>query len=486
MRPPHFDVVVVGAGFAGLVAANRAAQLGSRVCVVEKGADADYACNSRIATGVLSVAHGNPRRDADELFAAIMEDTEGHADPELARRLAATVGRAMLWLNREGVKIVKVAMGGRARWILAPPVPVRPGQHWRGRGPDQSLKRLARNLRERGGEIRYGTRATGLLMRDGTCHGIRVETPTGYEEIAAAATLLADGGFQADPDLCARFISPDPAGLVQRNAGSGCGDALRMSEDAGARLVGTDAFYGHVMAADAARLRDLWPYPTIDTLASSAIVVDRSGRRFLDEGLGGIPMANAIARLADPLGATAVFDDLQWQGAGMAELIPPNPYLERLGGTLIAADTVAGLASALNLPAESLAETIDAYNAAIRDGAPERLTPPRSPGRAFGQPRGSTRRLPITPLVQPPFRAIRLAAGISYTLGGIAIDDRARVLSRAGDPISGLFAAGSATGGLEGGPLPGYLGGLFKAFCFGLVAGESMATGAGAEPSDPA
>lgn len=486
MSSPDFDVVVVGAGFAGLVAANRAAQLGNRVCVVEKGADADYACNSRIATGVLSVAHGDPRRDADDLFAAIMEDTEGHADPDLARRLALTVGRAMLWLNSEGVKIVKVAMGGRARWILAPPVPIRPGQHWRGRGPDQSLKRLARNLRMRGGEIRLSTRATGLLMRDGVCHGIRVETSSGYEEIAAASTLLADGGFQAAPDLCARFISPNPAGLVQRNAGSGCGDALRMSEDAGARLTGTDAFYGHVMAADAARHRDLWPYPTIDTLASSAIVVDRSGRRFLDEGLGGIPMANAIARLADPLGATAIFDDLQWQGAGTAELIPPNPYLERLGGTLSTADTIAGLGAVLNLPAGSLEETVAAYNAAVRNGTPHELTPPRSPGRAFGQPRGGRRRLPLTPLVRPPFRAIRMAAGISYTLGGIAIDERARVLSRAGDPIAGLFAAGSASGGLEGGPLPGYLGGLFKAFCFGLVAGESMATGAGEDPSGPA
>lgn len=475
MTSNAFDVVVVGGGFAGLVGANRAAQLGCRVCLVERGDEPDYACNSRIATGVLSVAHGNPLRSPEDLFQALSEDSGGFADPELAAALSSSVERAMLWLNGEGAKIIRVAMGGRSRWIMAPPVPVRPGLLWKGRGPDQALRRLVHNLRKRGGKTLFSTRATGLVMEEGICKGITIENETGRSVIAARSTLLADGGFQANVDLLKRFISPDPTGLVQRNAQSGHGDALRMAEAAGARLVGMESFYGHVMARDAHHNRMLWPYPTIDTLASSAIVIDRSARRFLDEGQGGISMANSIARLADPQSATVVFDDRQWKTTGKMELIPVNPFLETLGGSVISAPSLEALAQELDVPSNNLIATVTEYNSALGTGALDRLDPPRTPGRVFGQPRNSPKRVALHPIVAPPFRAIRLCAGISYTLGGLAIDDNMRVLARDGGTLSGLYAAGAATGGLEGGPLPGYLGGLLKAITFGLLAGEAMA-----------
>src|SRR5437763_13809257 len=95
------DLVVVGAGVAGLTAANRAAQLGARVVVLEKGEDELYACNSRIATGVLNCAHHDPMLDPAELRRAIERDTEGYAAPALADALAATVGRAVQWFRAE-------------------------------------------------------------------------------------------------------------------------------------------------------------------------------------------------------------------------------------------------------------------------------------------------------------------------------------------------------------------------------------------------
>lgn len=384
MSANEFDLVVVGAGFAGLVAANRAAQLGCRVCLLEKGAEDVYACNSRIATGVLSVAHGNPRRSPEALLQAIMEDTEGHANPDLAHVMANTVNRAMVWLDREGVKIIKIAMGGRPRWILAPPVPLIPGEHWHGRGPDQALKRLTGNLRARGGVISYDTQAVRLLTRSGRCRGVSVVSRNGTAEITATSTILADGGFQGSSELLARFISPAPEGLQQRNAGSGCGDALRMAETLGAELIGTDGFYGHLMAQDALEQRNLWPYPTIDSLASAGIVVNSDGRRFMDEGIGGIPMANRLAKLTNPLGAVAVFDDQQWQQAGAAELVAPNPYLEQLGGNIFSASSIAYLAERLEIPSDTLSATVCEYNATITAGRPERLVPGRSPGRFFG------------------------------------------------------------------------------------------------------
>ena len=81
------------------------------------------------------------------------------------------------------------------------------------------------------------------------------------------------------------------------------------------------------------------------------------------------------------------------------------------------------------------------------------------------------------PIETPPFRAIPLAAGITVTMGGIAIDGRAQVLRPDDTPIRGLYAAGSTAGGMEGGPDAGYVGGLIKAFLLGLVAAESAAAG---------
>ena len=77
------------------------------------------------------------------------------------------------------------------------------------------------------------------------------------------------------------------------------------------------------------------------------------------------------------------------------------------------------------------------------------------------------------PIRQPPFVAVPLCAGLTYTMGGLTIDPQARVLHKEGHPLTGLFAAGGSIGGTEGGPYVGYTGGLAKALVFGRIAGAS-------------
>jgi fumarate reductase flavoprotein subunit len=79
------------------------------------------------------------------------------------------------------------------------------------------------------------------------------------------------------------------------------------------------------------------------------------------------------------------------------------------------------------------------------------------------------------PIVQGPFHAVPICAGITYTMGGILTDEKAQVLDEAGQPIAGLLAAGATTGGLEGGSHAGYSGGLSKASVFGIIAAETLA-----------
>jgi succinate dehydrogenase/fumarate reductase flavoprotein subunit len=478
------DLVIVGAGIAGLAAGNRAAELGCRVVVLEKGEDDRYPCNSRVATGALNVAHTDPHSDPEVLRKAIDTDTEGYAAPALADALAAQAGRSMQWLRTEGVRMIKVALGGKTRWALAPPRIMSAGLDWKGRGPDVTLQTLAANLKRRGGTLMLGTRALRLRMSSGRCVGVDAQRGTETVEIEAASVLLADGGFQGNPQLVGRFISPRPESLTQRNTATGQGDALLMAEAVGARLTDAAAFYGHLLSRDSMHNSGLWPYPTMDTLVGGAVMVDRSGRRFIDEGLGGIAHSNALARLPDPLAATVVFDQAIWDTAGKAEMAPPNPLLVKAGGTLISAPDLAQLADKIGVPADALAETVADYNRAVVADEGQKLTPPRTVGRMFGESRGSAKRVTLHPVATAPFYGIPLVAGLTYTMGGIEIDARARVIGQDGAPIPGLFAAGSCTGGVEGGPLAGYIGGYLKAVGLGLIAAETI--GATAKAGIPA
>src|SRR6185437_11663082 len=137
----------------------------------------------------------------------------------------------------------------------------------------------------------------------------------------------------------------------------------------------------------------------IDAVATAAVVVDADGHRLLDEGLGGISITNDLARLDDPLGATVVCDAAIWESAGRSAQIPPNPQLEKAGGTLYRADTLPALARAAGLDPDALCDTVADYNGAIRGGALAALSPPRS--TKSGNPR---------PIETAPFIAIPICA----------------------------------------------------------------------------
>lgn len=455
-------MAVVGGGFAGLTAANRAAQRGFRVVVLECGPAPDYACNSRVCTGVYHVAWMPESCDSELLYDRIMSRSGGGAKRDLARLLATMAAPVKAWLLEQGAAFQPHYRDPGGPESLAPRRRLGPGLDWRDRGPDRLLQRMTKNLAARGGEIHLGTRAESLMLDNGACVGLnarRSGKPTRYR---APAVVLADGGFQAAPDLVSKYVTAAD-GIQQRNTGTGRGDGLRMAEAAGAALVGLEGFYGHVLSRDAFTNDRLWPYPQLDVLAASNILIDGSGRRFADEGLGGVYMSNAIARLADPLSACIVFDWNAWQAARTEDTVPPNPSLVDAGGTLLRGDSIAGLAERIGVPRAALQATVSEYNEALGKGELARLRPPRRTGTYVSRP-----------IRTAPFFAAPVCAGITVTTGGIAVDGQARVLRDDQTPIPGLFAAGSTAGGMEGGPGASYVGGLSKAFVLGYRAAETI------------
>src|SRR5580658_800628 len=455
------DLIVIGAGIAGLVAANRAAQLGERVVVLEKGEDQRYLCNSRYTYGTFHINYTDVGADEDLLVGKIDACTDGFARKDLARAIAKDGRRLMQWLKCEGIDLVD--LGGYQTNVLAPPWRKGFGLTWRGYAGDVALARLEENLAQRQGRILRGMRARALKFAAG---GIEVETDAteGAGKFNSSSVVIADGGFQASLDLVRAHISPAPEKLLARNGGTATGDGLRMAQAVGAASTGLGTFYGHLHSRDAMNSVRLWPRPYADEIAAASIVIDADSRRFADEGFGGIYLSNVVARLPDPLGASIIFDQAIWDGPpGRGHAQPPNPLLPEAGGTLHRAGTIAELAGLIGTAPRQLEELVNEYNAAVDAGTLHRLSPPRRSDRYRAWP-----------IRIAPFYAIPICAAITNTMGGIVVDGNGAVLDENDTPLPGLFAAGSTVGGLDGGPNAGYVGGLIKA-TIALRAAEAIA-----------
>ncbi len=463
----QFDVVAIGGGFAGLIAANRCAQLGLRAVVLEKESGERYLCNSRYTTGIAHILFQDMRLPGEQLLRIIEKGTEGEAAPELARVFAENSRRAIEWLVAEGGKYIMVNAPTGKSIMLAPPRRFNQGLDWEGRGADFLLRTLEANLRKRGGSLIRGAAVQALAMTNGTCVGVDALIEGKPERIEAKAVIIADGGFSSNRDMVRKYITPRADSLLIRASHTAMGDGLRMAEEAGAKLHGFGAFYGHPVHRDAVTRpghRMLWPFPMIDPITQVGLVVTQNGKRVADEGHGGIVLANLLAQTEDPLGATLIFDDVVWNTVARKGPAAGNPMILKSGATLHQASDLTTLAANAGISASGLQATVNELNGAIADGTAESLTPRRT-----------MKPMAAMPVSTPPFYAIPICSGITATMGGIAIDTNCRALRPEGSHIPGLFAAGSTVAGLEGGSQMAYMGGLSKAFVLGLLSAEGIA-----------
>ncbi len=463
-----YDVVTIGGGFSGLVTACRAAELGLSAAALEARTEDRYPCSSRYTTGVANILSAPIMAPPDKHYAGIIESGGGTTKPELARALADNGARAIEWLERQGARFVTRALmkdlpGQR---VLAPPRAVSAGLAWEGSGGDVLMRRLEENLVRGGGALLRGTKVVRLVIKDGACAGVEALRDDKPVTIAAKAVVIADGGFAANPQMIAQYITPQADRVLARVGPGAKGDGIRMAQEAGAAIAGLGKFYGHVHHRNAMTDARLWPYPHLDAIAEVSILVAPDGRRFTDEGLGGVYQANAIAGLPDPLSAVLVIDEAMWQAEPkLTTTVPANPHMIDAGGPLISAPDLGTLAARAGLPPAALAETVREHNAAATGDAP-RLTVPRS-----------VKRHKPMPIATPPFHAVPLCTGVTGTMGGVVIDANAQALRPDGSAFAGLYAVGTPVAHLEGGPRASYVGGLSKAFVLGLLAAEHIASG---------
>jgi succinate dehydrogenase/fumarate reductase flavoprotein subunit len=432
------DLLVIGGGMAGMSAAGWAAERGARVIVVEKAAT--LGGSAVLSGGVFWTASS---REKIDLY--------GGGDPALAQIVFDTYPAAVAWFRRRGID-------------LSPRIDVLHGQGYQ-IDIHAHIRGCADLVEQHGGFVILETETTVLLRDDdGRVTGARTRHADGDVTVRAKATLLATGGYQASPELRARYIHPHAETMLLRSNPVSDGAGLRLGEEAGGEVAATNpGFYGHLVSEprvwDDERL-----YVALSQYHSEhALLINERGERFCDESYG--DHANTAETLRQPGARALCFWDSRAHAAYatvpvVSVGVPIDKMqvaLENGGKGVVAAtlDEVAAFAAAQGFDGAATRATIAAFNHQARHGW-ETIDPPRTEDFAA--------------LEKPPFYALIVHPAITFTFGGLTIDPQARVLDRDGTPVPGLFAAGSDAGGAFG---RGYAGGLALAATFGITAARS-------------
>ncbi len=449
------DVVIVGAGGAGLTAAVRATQAGAKVLVLEKMPFVGG--NSLKASGGMNCADTKFQAALDITDSGVpqfIEDTMngGHGinDLALVTTMAENSAEAVDWLESIGAPLPKVAAtGGTVHKYLHSPEDGSPvGEYL--------VAKLDEEAKKNGIEVMLNTTATEILMDGGAAVGVKAEDAAHEYTINAKAVVLATGGFGANFDLMCAF-NPSLANAVTTNHPGATGDGILMAEAVGAATVDMDQIQLHPTVYQATSM-----LVSEKMRSLGAILVNQNGVRFTNDLATRDAVSNA--ELEQPGGyAWIIFDQ---------NLVDNNKsaakYIEQ--GMAVTGDTYEALAEAMNVDAKAFVKTMETWNAAVASGE----------DAEFGRNNGMD-----ADLSTAPFFAIQIAPGIHHTMGGVKIDTATRVIDTEGQPIPGLFAAGETTGGVHGG---NRIGG--NAVCdfvvFGRIAGANAAEYAGAEELAPA
>jgi succinate dehydrogenase/fumarate reductase flavoprotein subunit len=430
------DLLVVGAGMAGLTAAASAATAGARVLVLERS-------NELGGNAVLSAGYLWTTADMDNFRRRCPR-----GDERLGEVLVNGFAAAMDWVRSTGASVTEqrqVVFG------IGHQIDIH-----------TYVRRCAAIVESHAGAVLRSKEVDHLLVENGRVVGANARDEEGALDLRAGAVIIATGGFQANRRLLEKVYGENGRQLLLRSITSCDGSGQRLALEVGAETAGDmSTFYGHLVA---------WPlhrFAPGDFVRCSLLYSDRGilvnldGKRFTDETLMDHENAQktAMQRLARGL---AIFDEAIREDASR----PVAPGVEgvdilteaRLAGANVASDNaLEGLGRQVadwGFDGAQTAATAADYNRHLA-ADPTTLDPPRRRKR--------------NQQLEAPFHAIEVRPGVTFTHGGLHVNERGEVLTPDG-PIPGLYAAGADIGGIYNG---GYAGGLALATVYGLVSAAS-------------
>ena len=462
------DVVVVGAGGAGMTAAITAAGEGKSVVILEsqsmvggnsvratggmnagktvyqdenefgesagvektlKTAAEKYADNETITALAKTVSEqwaayqANPTGYFDSV--ELMElDTmiggKGINDPELVETLCANSADAIDWLDEHGITLHNVSSFGGAsvkrihRPVNAEGKTVSVGSYM--------IPLLQENCEKAGVKMMLDTTATEILTdANGAAAGIKATGSTGETvTVNAKAVVLTTGGFGANLDMVVKY-KPELKGFMTTNAAGIQGQGIEMAEAIGAATVDMDQIQIHpTVEANTAALI------TEGLRGDGAVLINAEGKRFIDEvGTRDVVSAAEIAQTGSY--SWLVVDQAMVDASSVIQ-----GYIKK--GYTVTGETYEELGKAMGVDAAAFAETMDKWN-----GYVEAKNDPDFGRTSFANP-----------LNTAPYYAVKVTAGVHHTMGGLKINANTEVLNEKGEVIPGLFAAGEVTGGVHG------------------------------------
>lgn len=487
------DIVIIGAGGAGMTAALTAAEKGADVIILES--QAAVGGNSVRATGGMNAAD-TPAQDENEFgesagvektlktarttyadnvtITKLAEEVEkqwadyqanpvgyfdsdelmeldtmiggkGINNPELVEELADESADGVEWLKKYGINLTSVgSFGGASVKRIHRPV--------NAEGKTIAVGSYMIPLLEKACEendkisIQLETTATTILTdENGKAVGVKAVGATGNEvTVNAKAVILATGGFGANLDMVAELV-PALKGFMTTNAAGAQGQGIEMAQALGAATVDMDQIQIHpTVQFDTAALI------TEGLRGDGAVLINADGKRFIDE-VGTRDVVSA-AEIAQP----GSYSYLVVDQAMLDKSSVIAGYVKR--GFVFQGNTYEELAEALGVDAATFAETMNTWNTYV-----EAKNDPDFGRTSFAQP-----------LNTAPYYAIKVTAGVHHTMGGLVINTDTEVLKADGTAIAGLYAAGEVTGGVHG---ANRLGGNAVAdfVVFGRIAGEEAA-----------
>ena len=462
------DVVVVGAGGAGMTAAITAAAEGKSVVILEsqsmvggnsvratggmnagktvyqdenefgesagvektlKTAAEKYADNETITALAKTVSEqwaayqANPTGYFDSV--ELMElDTmiggKGINDPELVETLCANSADAIDWLDEHGITLHNVSSFGGAsvkrihRPVNAEGKTVSVGSYM--------IPLLQENCEKAGVKMMLDTTATEILTdANGAAVGVKATGASGETvTVNAKAVVLATGGFGANLDMVVKY-KPELKGFMTTNAPGIQGQGIEMAQAIGAATVDMDQIQIHpTVEANTAALI------TEGLRGDGAVLINEEGKRFIDEvGTRDVVSAAEIAQTGSY--SWLVVDQAMADASSVIQ-----GYIKK--GYTVTGATYEELGKAMGVDAAAFAETMEKWN-----GCVEAKNDPDFGRTSFANP-----------LNTAPYYAVKVTAGVHHTMGGLKINANTEVLNEKGEVIPGLFAAGEVTGGVHG------------------------------------
>lgn len=445
------QVLVIGAGAGGLIAALRAKAAGAEVLVLER--DAVPRGSTALSAGLIPAAGTSAQKaagisDSHAMFVGDIIRKAG-GEPEAARveAVVAAVSPAIDWLSERHDLPFSVITnftypGHSANRMHGLP----------SRSGIELMDRLRAAAEQAGIDIIPEARVTTLLAGEGgQIAGVEIIRPDGTRDsIGCKALVLACNGYGGNKALVAKHI-PELADALYFGHPGNQGEAILWGEALGAQAADLSGHQGHGSVAEPHGILITWA-----TMMEGGFQINQEGQRFSDESHG--YSEHAATLLTQPGGiGWSIFD---MRIAGIAGQFEDFRNAE-VQGAVIKAETPEALAARIGVPTGAFIEAFRDVESLKARGASD----------VFGRDWAG-----ITPLAAP-LCAVKVTGALFHTQGGLAVNDDARVLRPDGTPLPNLFAVGGAARGVSGSKASGYLSGngLLTAFGYGYLAGEAAA-----------